>query len=65
MPFAERNPPDIAILPGPDYRYTINNPPAGGWSARESRVVLSILGVGPELIQPDIRQDIAGLSGNI
>ena len=29
MPFAEQNPPDIPILPGPGYRYVNSTPPYG------------------------------------
>ena len=29
MPFLEKNPPDVPILPGPDYRYLQATPPAG------------------------------------
>ena len=29
MPFAERNPPDIPILPGPDFRYVLDRPALG------------------------------------
>ena len=29
MPFAERNPPDVLILPGPNYKYLNGTPPSG------------------------------------
>ena len=29
MPFAERNPPDLPILPGPQHRYLNSTPPPG------------------------------------
>ena len=29
MPFPEKNPPNVPILPGPDYRYTVGNPTIG------------------------------------
>jgi hypothetical protein len=29
MPFPERNPPDIPILPGPQYNYLNSTPPPG------------------------------------
>jgi len=29
MPFPEKNPPNVPILPGPDYRYTVVNPTIG------------------------------------
>ena len=29
MPFPERNPPNVPILPGPDYKYLMSNPPQG------------------------------------
>ena len=36
MPFPERNPPDIPILPGPDYKYLNSTPPADKTMYRKS-----------------------------